>query len=218
MTPDELTDAAGKLAHSLGIRVYIRDGRIYQHGPGREFLPPTGAIPAEADVSSDEDALSTNGRGGMSEWGGRLYCCAEPMPGGAMGTEAELISTPMPVDELATWKQLTCDRRLSDALAECDARDWDALPLAQKELSRLFPHLWETTKAAERWLARNPLAPLIHIIRVWGGFVDYKPKRQRRWSRALVRHGANGPAALAAVLGERAEDVMVRDHAGSARS
>jgi hypothetical protein len=55
-----------------------------------------------------------------------------------------------------TWKQLTGDRRLSDALAECDATGWDALPLAPKELTRLFPALWDTTKAAERWLAKNP--------------------------------------------------------------
>jgi hypothetical protein len=40
MTPDELTSAARNLAHGLGIPVYIRDGRIYQHGPGIEFLPP----------------------------------------------------------------------------------------------------------------------------------------------------------------------------------
>jgi hypothetical protein len=59
MTPDELTGAACKLAHALGIRVYIRDGRIYQHGLGREFLPPTGSSAAVADVSSDEDAFST---------------------------------------------------------------------------------------------------------------------------------------------------------------
>ena len=94
----------------------------------------------------------------------------------------------IPVDDLVTWKQLTGDRRLSDALAECDARGWDALPLARKELSRLFPTLWETTKAAERWIARNPLIPLMNIIRVWGVLVDYKPKLQRPWSRALVRH------------------------------
>ncbi len=31
------------------------------------------------------------------------------------------------MDELVTWKQLTGDRRLSDALAECDERGWDAL-------------------------------------------------------------------------------------------
>jgi hypothetical protein len=59
MTPDELTGAARKLAHALGIPVYIRNGRIYQHGPGREFLPPNGARPTGADVSSEEDAFST---------------------------------------------------------------------------------------------------------------------------------------------------------------
>jgi hypothetical protein len=58
-TPDELADAARKLAHALGIPVYIRDGRIYQNGPGREFLPPKGARPTMTDVFSDEDALST---------------------------------------------------------------------------------------------------------------------------------------------------------------
>jgi len=57
MTPDELVDAAHELAHALGIRVYIRDGRIYQHGPGREFLPSTGACPTVADVCTDEDAF-----------------------------------------------------------------------------------------------------------------------------------------------------------------
>jgi hypothetical protein len=47
-------------------------------------------------------------------------------------------------------------RRLADALDECDARGWDALPLAAKELARLFPNVWKTEKAAERWLAKNP--------------------------------------------------------------
>ena len=45
MTPDELTGAARKLADGLGIPVYIRDGRVYQHGPGIEFLPSKGAGP-----------------------------------------------------------------------------------------------------------------------------------------------------------------------------
>jgi hypothetical protein len=45
MTPDELATAARNLAHGLGIAVYIRDGRIYQHGPGIEFLPPNDARP-----------------------------------------------------------------------------------------------------------------------------------------------------------------------------
>jgi hypothetical protein len=69
------------------------------------------------------------------------------------------------VDELLTWKQLIGDRRLSDALAECDERGWDALPLAAKELSRLFPHLW-ATKKSERWLVTNPPEPYRDIIRV----------------------------------------------------
>jgi hypothetical protein len=45
MTPDELTVAARKVADGLGIPVYVRDGRIYQHGPGIEFLPAKGALP-----------------------------------------------------------------------------------------------------------------------------------------------------------------------------
>jgi hypothetical protein len=40
MDPDELSNAARNLAYALGIPVYIRDGRIYQQGPGIEVLPP----------------------------------------------------------------------------------------------------------------------------------------------------------------------------------
>ena len=58
------------------------------------------------------------------------------------------------------------DRRLSDALGECDEKEWDALPLAAKEMSRLFPHLRETQKAAERWTAKNPPEAYRDIIRV----------------------------------------------------
>ncbi len=65
----------------------------------------------------------------------------------------------LPIDELVTWKQLIGDRRLSDALAECDARGWDALPLATKEMSRLFPNLWATKKAAERWIVTFTKSP-----------------------------------------------------------
>jgi hypothetical protein len=56
MTLDELTGAARNLAHGLGIPVYIRDGRIYQHGPGVEILPPTYTHPIVLDAPSfDED-------------------------------------------------------------------------------------------------------------------------------------------------------------------
>jgi len=108
----------------------------------------------------------------------------------------------MPVDELVTWKQLTGDRRWSDALAECDERGWDALPLSAKELSRLFPNLWATKKAAERWTAKNPPEPYRDIIRVWGVTTDYRRSGGHgRWSKALVRQGADPALALAEVLG-----------------
>jgi hypothetical protein len=67
---------------------------------------------------------------------------------------------------LVTGKQLIGDRRLSDAPDESDERGWDALPLAAKEMSRLFPHLSATKKSAERWLAKNPPEPYRDIIRV----------------------------------------------------
>ena len=111
-----------------------------------------------------------------------------------------------------TWKQLTGDRRLSDALAECDERRWDALPLAPRELSRLFPNLWGSAKAAERWLAKNPLEAYRDIIRVWGVIADYRRSGGHgRWSTALVRHGADARAALPGVLGVAAADIRMRE-------
>ena len=62
--------------------------------------------------------------------------------------------------------------------------------------------------------AHNPLDPSISIIRLWGVLVEYKPKRQRRWSRALVRHGAEAREAIAAVLGVPAEQIGVRSTPG----
>jgi hypothetical protein len=104
-----------------------------------------------------------------------------------------LCSIPLdiPVDELVTWKQLIGDRRVSDALGECDARGWDALPLAPRQLSRLFPDLWDTEKAAQRWIAKNPPEAYRDIIRVWGVLNSYRPPGQTSWSKALVRHGAD---------------------------
>ena len=41
----------------------------------------------------------------------------------------------------------------------------------------------------------------------------------RAWFlKALVRHGAEARAAIGAMLGVGAEDIVVRDHAGPARS
>jgi hypothetical protein len=118
----------------------------------------------------------------------------------------------LPIDELVTWKQLAGDRRLSDALAECDERGWDALPLTAKGLSRLFPNLWGSGKAAERWAAKNPLKAYRDIIRVWGVIRDYRRSGGHgRWSKALVRHGADPSAALAEVLGVAAANIRLRE-------
>jgi hypothetical protein len=87
---------------------------------------------------------------------------------------------------------------------------WAALPLSAKEMSRLFPSLWATKKAAERWIVKNPPKAYRDIIRVWGVLKTYRPTGQTRWSRALVRLGADPRVALAQVLGVTAEDIRVR--------
>jgi hypothetical protein len=119
-----------------------------------------------------------------------------------------------PVDELVTWRELAGDGRLEEALALCEENGWDALPLAPEKLSELFPELWGTEKAAERWLGNNPLNPSISIIRLWGVIHFYQPRGRRgKWSKALVRHGADPGEALAAVLGVLAKDLRVREAA-----
>jgi hypothetical protein len=80
------------------------------------------------------------------------------------------------------------------------------------KLTDLFPELWGTARAVERWLSENPLGPLISIIRLWGVIVSYRRAgRPGRWSRALVRHGADARLALAGVLGVPASDIRFRD-------
>jgi len=58
MTPDQLAAAAHNLAYGLGIPLYIRDGRIYQNGPGLAFLPPSGThlTVTDAPFHKKEDA------------------------------------------------------------------------------------------------------------------------------------------------------------------
>jgi hypothetical protein len=73
----------------------------------------------------------------------------------------------IPVDELVTWRELVGDGRLAQALEACEANGWDAFLFAAAELVRLFPELWETEKAAERWLGNNPLNPLVSIISIY---------------------------------------------------
>ena len=57
MTPEQLRRAARNLAYGLGIPFYIRDGRIYQFGPGLAFLPPNGD-PEVAEVPRDNGSLT----------------------------------------------------------------------------------------------------------------------------------------------------------------
>jgi hypothetical protein len=78
MTPDQLRGAARNLAYGLGIPVYIRDGQIYQDGPGLAFLPPNGD-PAVAKVPLDqkEEADAANGSLTMPKAIGLLLIATE---------------------------------------------------------------------------------------------------------------------------------------------
>jgi hypothetical protein len=78
-------------------------------------------------------------------------------------------------------------------------------------MAGLFPNLWGTEKAAERWLEKNPLKAYRDIIRVRGVLNAYRPPGQTSWSKALVRHGADPRMALAAVLGVAAEEIQVKN-------
>jgi len=118
-----------------------------------------------------------------------------------------------PVDALVTWPELVGDGRLEVAMEECEEKGWDALPLAAKQLQRLFANLWATETAAKRWIEKNPPKAYRDIIRVWGVLNDYRPPSQTSWSKALVRHGADPQMALAAVLGVAAEDIRVKKEA-----
>ena len=55
-------------------------------------------------------------------------------------------------------RQLVGDSRLAKALELGEENDWEALPLAVKELTRLFPELWRTAKGTEVWLGKTLLA------------------------------------------------------------
>ena len=43
MTPEELRSIANRMAHSLGISLYINEDRIHQTGPGERIDPPKTA-------------------------------------------------------------------------------------------------------------------------------------------------------------------------------
>jgi hypothetical protein len=62
---------------------------------------------------------------------------------------------------------------------------WDALSLAVRELCRLFPSVWTTEKADERWLAKDTPEAFRVLIRVWGVLNTYRPPGQTSWSKVL---------------------------------
>jgi hypothetical protein len=45
MTPEELRAVANRMANSLGISLYINEGRIHQTRPGERIDPPKTAHP-----------------------------------------------------------------------------------------------------------------------------------------------------------------------------
>jgi hypothetical protein len=87
---------------------------------------------------------------------------------------------------------------------------WDALPLAPKELHRLFPELWGTDKAAEDWGRKNPLNSCISIIRVWGSLTlsSSRPDELVKGPGAAWGEPEGGARG---VLGLRAEYIQVRE-------
>jgi hypothetical protein len=213
-------------------------GATFQHHP------PLGGRSPEAAARDNRGVLFPPAKGGGRKARRAAACkksagfgqdLGDPLSGGSGGEgwkaidRLRLIHTPrkktvvilcniplgLPVDDLITWRQLVGDGRLTEALTLCEENGWDALPLVPGEIARLFPEVWVTEKAAERWLANNPLDPVISIIRLWGVIAEYRRMGRRgRWSKALVRHGADPGKALAAVLGFAAEDIHVKEVPG----
>jgi hypothetical protein len=48
MNPEDLRAIATRMAHSLGVSLYINDGRIHQIGPGERIDPPKTAHSSES--------------------------------------------------------------------------------------------------------------------------------------------------------------------------
>ena len=84
--------------------------------------------------------------------------------------------------------QLTGNRRLSDALAGCDEKGWDALPLAEKEMARLFPRQRRPPNAGS---AKTPGA-YRDLIRVPANCVAFKGRRDECLNRTAEIGAAVG--------------------------
>lgn len=57
--PDRLRGRAAEIAYSLGISLYIRDGRIWQTGPGERIDPAPGCKPRYDNDSRTRAAQET---------------------------------------------------------------------------------------------------------------------------------------------------------------
>ena len=57
---------------------------------------------------------------------------------------------------------------MAKALEACEENGWEALRLTPKELTRLFPDLWEAKNAREALGGEEPREAYKDIIRVWG--------------------------------------------------
>ena len=55
---ETLEEKAQAVADGLAISVYIRDGKIYQNGPGREIRPREGAEPTPHDIDTSKSEAS----------------------------------------------------------------------------------------------------------------------------------------------------------------
>jgi hypothetical protein len=88
---------------------------------------------------------------------------------------------------------------------------WDALPLATG-IGEAVPRPMGYEESRRALDCEEPPEAIRDIIRVWGVLNSYRPQSQRRWSKALVRHGADASQAIAAVLGVPAGDLVTRDH------
>jgi hypothetical protein len=109
----------------------------------------------------------------------------------------------LPVDDLVTWRELVGDGRLTEALAACEENGWEALPLAAKELTRVFPKLWGTEKAAENWLRKNPPKSCISIILLgFGGFLRVGPALDRCCPRSPIARRLRFRSGFRSVLSE----------------
>jgi hypothetical protein len=144
-----------------------------------------------------------------------------------------LCDIPLPgveIDRLVPWDVLRGADRLNRAIEAQEARGKRALPLSARWLFETFPDpdMWQTEKAAERWLEsspeikdlrKNPRLSNIDLLLGKRGFLaEYRLPGQKRWSVALVWDDDRPGAAMAASLGIQEAELIWRRLPGSSFS